>query len=162
MNLIIYYGDAGFFSAKQEIQNLLNQFGDGKAEQSLIIPGMIQVQTTLKPRTVIEELREKFLSDPDSVKATVKWLPADHTCGTNLQEVKEIIREDISYMITPEDRCMLDYNEHNASIPDCKETIKTMIKTTFVEDKPDKILRIDIFEEFTAITLMRPKDIFEK
>lgn len=158
-NIIVFYGKAGYFTAAQETEGILKKMG-GKPETSLLSPGILGVQSTLKPRQVIEELRELYLSDPQSIKASTRWIPVDYTCNTDIKEIKEVIREDINYLIKEEEKYKLDYNEHGLKISAEKE-IRNMLSGKIEKERPEKILRIDVFEEVTCITLMRPKDIFE-
>lgn len=64
-------------------------------------------------------------------------------------------------MIGKEDRIILDYNEHNATL-NAKKEIDGMLGGIRDKDHPEKILRVDVFEEGVNVTLMRPKDLFEK
>lgn len=164
-NLIVSYSSsAGYMSGKSEIQNLLTKLGDQKANQELLAPGIIGVATVLKARDVVEELREFAASDPESIKCTTKWVPADYWCDANVETIKSLVKEEIKDLILPEDQYLLEILPHRTVLKSEQiiGSIKPWLKGKINIDRPQKILRIELFDNKASITLLKPKDIFVK
>jgi len=162
-NLIISYSSsAGYMSGKSEIQDLLTTLGDQKANQELLAPGIIGVATVLKSRDVIEELREFAANDPESIKCTTKWVPADFWCDANVEAIKSLVKEEIKDLILPEDQYMLEILPHRTSLKpeSIIDALRPWLKGKISVERPQKILRIELFDNKASITLLKPKDIF--
>ncbi|RMD58083.1 hypothetical protein D6825_02025 [Candidatus Woesearchaeota archaeon] len=162
-NLIVEYGDAGYFSARQEIAEIIRTLGDDKAEVELLCPGHLGVKTKLNPRAIIEEIVDQYVRNPESISAMKKIIPVDNWCKTDISQIRSIIREDIKYMLSEKDKYNLSINTHTDSVnaEDLEREIRSIIKAE-ESDMPEKILRIDAFDNGVAITLMRPKDLFSR
>ncbi len=162
-NLIVSYSSSGgYMSGKSEIQNLLTKLGDQKAEQELLAPGIIGVATVLKSRDVIEELRELSASDPESIKFTTKWIPADFWCEATVESIKNTIKEEIKDLILADDQYMLEILPHRTSLKpeSIIEALRPWIRGKINIERPQKIVRIELFDNKASITLLKPKDLF--
>lgn len=150
--IILKYGEAGYFSAKREAHTILSKLGDLKSDEELFSPGFLLIKTVLKPREVVENARELFLSDPQVFNSTILWVPVDYLCS--IDEIPEIIKEDIAPLIS-DDEYALDI----IGRADLLDKIVPLIK-----GKPSysaqKILRVQISNNSAAISFLKPNDIF--
>lgn len=164
-NLIVSYSSsAGYLAGKNEIHAILTKLGDQKSEQELLIPGIIGVATVLKARNIIEELHDMTASDPDAIKCTLKWVPADYWCDATLESIKTTVKEEIKDLFVADDQYIVEILPHRTSLKpeDILTTIKPLLRGKINADHPQKILSIELFDKKASITLLKPKDIFSK
>jgi len=163
-NLIASYSSSGgYLAGKNEIHAILTKLGDQKSGQELLVPGIIGISTVLKSRDVIEELRELAASDPDSIKFTLKWVPADYWCDATLDAIKTTFKEEIKDLILADDQYVIEILPHRTSLK--TEQILDAIKPWLrgkISEHPQKILRIELFDKRATVTLLKPKDIFSR
>jgi len=165
LNIIVSYSSsAGYLSGKNEIHSILTRLGDQKSEQELLIPGIIGVATVLKSRDLIEELHEMAASDPDAIKHTLKWVPADFWCDATLDSIKATVKEEIKDLLVADDQYIIEILPHRTSLKpeQILSAVKPLLKGKINPDHPQKILRIELFDKHAAITLLKPKDIFSR
>ncbi|MEM3154725.1 MAG: hypothetical protein QW165_04135 [Candidatus Woesearchaeota archaeon] len=163
-NLIVSYSSsAGYLAAKGEIHNLLTRFGDQKSRQELLVPGIIAVTTALKSREVVEELHEIAANDPEAIKCTTQWVPADNWCDATIDGIKNVIKEEIKDLFVADDQYAIEILQHRTSLKtdDILNAIKPFLKGRIV-DRPMKILRIELFDKRASVTLLKPKDMFRR
>jgi tRNA(Ser,Leu) C12 N-acetylase TAN1 len=164
-NLIVSYSSsAGYLAGKNEIHAILTKLGDQKSQPELLVPGIIGVATVLKSRDVIEELHDMTASDPDAIKCTLKWVPADNWCDSTPDGIKNTIKEEIKDLMVADDQYLIEILPHRTSLKpdDILNTIKPWLKGRINADHPQKILRIELFDKRASITLLKPKDIFNR
>ncbi len=162
-NLLVSYDPkGGYLAGRNEIHNILTKLGDQKADQQLLVPGIIGVATSLKSRDVIEEVREMAAADPMSFNFTLKWAPADYWCEATLDKIKEVVKEEVKDLIVPDDNYAIDVVKHRSELhrEQIIEAIAPMLKGKVNLDYPQKILRIELFDKKATVTLLKPKDVF--
>ncbi len=153
--VIVKYGSAGYFSAKQEVHNIMSKLGDLKSDEELFSPGFLIVQTKLKAHDVIENARELFLSDPELFKCTLSWIPVD--CWCSVEEVPKIIKEDLSHLISADEEYAIEIIGSNTDLVD---KIVPLIKGK-PGYNPQKTIRIQIANNKAAVSLLKPTDFFK-
>ncbi len=160
--LVSYDPKGGYMSGKGEIHNILTRLGDQKSDQELLVPGIIGVKTKLDAREVVEEVRETYAGDPNSLSFTVKWVPADYWCDATLDSIKAMVKEEIKDMFMADDVYAIDVVKHRCELhrEQVIEAVAPFLKGKVNLDFPQKILRIELFDNRASITLLKPKDIF--
>jgi len=160
--LVSYDPRGGYLTGRNEIHDILTKLGDQKSDISLIVPGIIGVTTKLKARDAIEEVKELFLSDPRSVNSALKWVPVDAWCDETVESIKKLVSDDIKNLIVEDDLFKIDVIKHKSELhtDEIVEAIAPLLKGKVELDHPQKILRIDLFGRRSAVTLLKPKDIF--
>ena len=162
-NLLVYYDpDAGYMSGKGEVHAILTDLGDQKAEQELVVPGVIGVSTVLKARSVVEEARELFLAEPLSFTCTIKWVPVDFWCNATIDEIKAVVKEEIKDMIVSDDLYSIEIVKHRSELHEEQiiEAVTPMLRGKVSLDHPQKILRIELCDTKASVTLLRPENVF--
>ena len=162
MNLIVHYGSAGYLNAKSEIHSILTKLGDQKEEQELLAPGVIGVATKLDPRKVIVEVKDQYASDPESIRSTHEWEPADNWCDPSVDAITKTIREDIREFMTPNDLYVIEIDEHNSKLAkaDVVKAVTLYLRGKLDYDRPNKTLVIELFDTKACVTLALKKDVF--
>ena len=164
MNLIVHYGSAGYLAAKMEIHAILTKLGDQKEEQDLLAPGVIGVTTKLDARKIVVDVKDHYVSDPESIRATYKWEPADNWCDAATDAITKIIREDIREFMMPDDLYTIEVDEHNSKLAK-DEVIKAAAKYMrgkLDHERPNKTLVIELFDTKACVTLALKKEMFTK
>ncbi len=162
-NLLVSYDPkGGYLAGKNEVHNILTKLGDQKSDQTLMVPGIIGVSTSLKARNVVEEIREMFATEPLSLNFTLKWVPADYWCDATIDKIKEVVKEEIKNLVLPDDQYAIDVAKHKSNLhrEEIIEAVAPMLKGKVNLDYPQKILRIELFDKKASVTLLKPKDIF--
>lgn len=160
---VSYDSNAGYFAAKNEIVQILRAAGDQKAEAELLAPGLLLVKTTIISRKVTEELHERYVNDPESIKATLQWIPVDFLCAPNLADIKSTVREELNFLIIPKDTYKLTIQSVNPKISE-KEIRSAALG--ILRGKEDETaqheIRIEVYNEQAFVSYLRNKDIFTR
>ncbi|MBW2969840.1 hypothetical protein KY309_00905 [Candidatus Woesearchaeota archaeon] len=163
VNLLVSYDPkAGYMGGKNEIHDVLTKIGDQKSVQELLVPGIIGVKTKLDARQVVEDVRELFLADPLSLNSTLKWVPVDAWCDASVQEIVKIVKDDVKDLITSDDLYAVEFIKHRGELhhDEVVDAVVSWIKGKVNLERPQKIIRIELFDKKASVTLLRPKDVF--
>lgn len=158
---VSYDSTAGYLSAKNEIVQLLRALGDQKAEIELLMPGMVLVKTSLVARKVTEELRERYVNDPESIKATLSWIPVDFVCSPTLSDIKSTIREELKFMITPSDTYRIEIICTTKKVNE-KEIIQAIQGTLSGKENEtaQHEVHAEIYDGYALLSYVRKADVF--
>jgi len=158
---VSYDSTAGYLSAKNEIVQLLRALGDQKAEIELLMPGMVLVKTSLVARKVTEELRERYVNDPESIKATLSWIPVDFVCSPTLSDIKSTIREELKFMITPSDTYRIGVICTTKKVNE-KEIIQAIQGTLSGKENEtaQHEVHAEIYDGYALLSYVRKADVF--
>ena len=162
-NLLVSHKWRESFQAKQEIKNFLERFGDKEAiAEKTTARGILGVKTSLNNREVIAKVRELFKQNPLEINFTLKWVPVDHWCDSNMEQMKEVI-EKIKSEIKPGETWGMEVEKRRFTEMHTQEIIDKLaplIKEKVNLENPNKIVRIDILGKRTVITILQPEEIF--
>lgn len=163
MDLLVSYGWSRFGAAKHEIRKTLERFGDAHAQvERTSVHGIALVHTALAGREVIRRCRELFHSEFVFAYAT-KWVPVDYWCDTDLAAMRKLVEENVrariganeTWGMKVEKRRSRRYHTH-----DVVAYLAPAIDRKVDLDHPDKLVRIDILGRQTAVSVLRPGEIF--
>ena len=162
-NLLISHKWREGFQAKQEIKTLLEKFGDSNPiVEKTTAKGILGVKTSINNREVIAKVRELFKQNPLEINFTLKWVPVDHWCDSDINQMKDII-ERIKSDIHPGETWGMDVEKRRFTEMHTQEIIDQLaplITEKVNLENPNKILRIDILAKRTVITILKPEEIF--
>ena len=162
-DLLVSYPWRRFRPARREILRILKDLGDEHARvERTGVDGVALVHTNLDGREVVRRCRELFQTTP-IFEFAVKWVPVDYWCDTDLDAMKKLIEEKIrgeidaneTWGMKVEKRCWQMY--HTADI--IAHLAKAIDRRVNL-DRPDKLVRVDVVGRQTAISVLRPGDIF--
>ena len=95
MDLLISYSWSHFSQARNEAVRLLKRFRDpNPSVEKMGFPGIAVARSVLDNRTVVKKCHELFLSEP-AFEFTLKWVPVDDWCETDLDAMKRLIAHDV-------------------------------------------------------------------
>ncbi len=164
MDLLVSFPWHRFYPAWREVRRVLKQLGDSHPHMEWTpVEGIAIVHTALEPRKVVAGCRELFCRGKESFNYAVRWAPVDRWCATNLDVIKRLLEEEIAGQIGEDETWALQVDRHRWREYHTDEIVASLapaIKRKVDLTKPDKIVRIDIIDQRTAIALLRPEEIF--
>jgi len=163
MDLLISYSWGNYFPAYLEAIRVLKRFGDPQpVVEKTKVWGIAVAHTTLNNRVVIQKCRELFQAEPE-FQFTLKWVPVDFWVNTDLDAMKKVIEEEIRDRIQEKETWAMKVEKRRWQRYHTIEIIEHLARS--IERKvdlrrPDKIVRIDVLGSRTAISLLKPEEIF--
>ncbi len=163
MDLLVSYYWNHFSRARREVGYLLRQFGDpaAKVERTSVI-GIAIVHTSLDNREVVRKCTELYRSGFD-FRFAIKWVPVDFWCETSLDSIKKVIDEKVRCGIGENETWGMKVEKRRWQKYHTKEIIEylaTGIDRKVNLSNPDKLVRVDVLGDKTAISLLRPGETF--
>jgi tRNA acetyltransferase TAN1 len=163
-DLLVSYPWGRFYPARREALHALKALGDSDATMGwTFVMGIAVAHTTLDNRQVIHQCRELFHQGKVRFDFAVKWVPVDYWCWTELETIKQLIDEKVLPRIGQEETWAMQVNKRRW------QTYHTIdIVTVLAADidrkvnlsHPDKIVWIDVIGNETAISVLKPDEIF--
>ncbi len=165
MELIISYAWSHFYLAKPEVIRILQLFGDPAPRvDKTSVMGIAIAHTVLDSREVIRRCRRLWRDKPlDSFEFAIKWVPADYWCHTDLDTMKRLIDDRIINRIGRHQTWGMKVHKRRWQQFHSSEIIEYLAKDIDrkVElDNPDRIIWVDVIGPETAISLLKPDEIF--
>ena len=165
MDLLISYNCGLFYLARPEVIRILKRFGDPAPRvEKTDVMGIAVAHTCLDTRDVVQRCHALWKSDPqDSFEFAIKWVPVDYWCETGLAAMKAVIDSHIRERIGKNQTWgMKVYKRrwqryHTSEIVTC---LAADIPQRVNLDHPDWILCVNVIGRRTAITLLKPEEIF--
>ena len=165
MDLLISYSWGQYPRAKPEIIHTLQSFGDPVPRvEKTIVMGIAIAHTTLNNREVIRRCHALWREQPqDSFEFALKWVPVDHWCHTDLETIKWLIDHKISAQIGQEQSWGMKVYKRRWQKYHTIEIIEQLapdIDQKVDLDRPDLLLWVDVIGNRTALSLLKPEEIF--
>ena len=141
--------------AKEEIEKIVNEFGDDNPEFTITsFPGIITGKTHLDPLEVIQKIREKILDEPWSVRYFLRIIPIQSVCETNIEKIKDEIQKKIVFK--PEETYRITIEKRNSKVSSneiISEIAKNIPNKVSLEN-PDWVVLIEIIQNETGIAVI--------
>lgn len=164
MDLLVSYPWHRYYRARREVRRVLRRLGDDAPRmQWTSVEGIAIVHTSLDPRRVVAGCRELLCSGQEMFEYAVKWAPVDHWCDTDLEAIRQVMEQQVVPRIAPTETWALQVNKrrwqlyHTAEIV---EALAPLIDRKVDLSSPDRIVRVDVIGDRTAIAVLRPDEIF--
>ncbi len=162
-DLLVSYPYRRFGPARREIRRILKRLGDEHVQvERTGVDGVAFVRTALDGREVVRRCRELFQTAP-TFEFAIKWVPVDYWCDTDLDAMRKLIEEKIRGQIDANETWGMKVERRGWPLYHTAEIIARLaaaIDRRVDLDRPDKLVRIDIVGRQTAISVLRPGDIF--
>ena len=125
--------------------------------------GIAVAHTSLDNRQVIHQCRELFHHEKIRFDFAVKWVPVDYWCWTDLDTIKQLIDEKVLPRIQPEESWVMQVNKRRWQTYHTIDIITALaadISRKVNLSQPDKIVWIDVIGNETAVSVLKPDEIF--
>jgi tRNA(Ser,Leu) C12 N-acetylase TAN1 len=160
--LLVSYSWGQFRGARQESIGILKQLGDqNPTVERTAVMGLAIVHTALDNRHVIQKCKE--LVKRGAFEFAIKWVPVDYWCETSLDAMKDVIESKVRDGISENETWGMVVEKRRWQKYHTIEIIEYLaagIGRKVDLNNPDKIVRIDIAGKRTAISLLKPDEIF--
>jgi tRNA acetyltransferase TAN1 len=146
---------------EQEVRNILEEMGD--SEPTIIISemsGILTAQTILKPKEIIEKMRERIMDEPWSIRYCLRIIPVQKTTETKIDSIEKGI-SDISNLILNDETYRISIEKRNSDISSQEiiSRIAKNIKNKVSLEFPDKIVLVEIIGNQTGLAIIKKADI---
>ena len=156
MNLILTCPRHFEEEAKEEITKMCNESGDENPEFDISnLPGIITGTTSLNPVEFIQNIRNKILDEPWSIRYCLRIIPIQSVCVTNINEINLEIQKKIK-VFKPKDSYRITIEKRNSKISSneiISEIAKNISNKVSLEN-PDWVILVEIIGEQTGIAVI--------
>jgi tRNA(Ser,Leu) C12 N-acetylase TAN1 len=149
--------------ARREVLTRLRVLGDASP---LVLPtrvnGMLEVRTSLDPHQVVRQLQETWRRSPNVFRYTLKWVPVDQWTSVDLESMKQAVGH-LRDRIAANETWRMTVTRRGPTVMDPKVVIQTLaalIPATVDLTGAQKIVRVELFEDRVAISVLVPTDVF--
>lgn len=166
MDILVSYQRNHFFAARREAKRILRSFGDPSAtvERTSVI-GIAVAHTSLDNREVIRKCKELYKASTEvpTFQFAIKWVPVDFWCDTTLESMKDLIEDKVRTGIGKNETWGMKVEKRRWQKYHTIEIVRYLAQS--IEQKvnlrnPDKIVRIDVLGNRTAVSLLKPGEMF--
>ncbi len=131
----------------------------------LTFPGLITALTEIDAKAVIRKIRKILKENPYFFQYILKIIPIDFVCETNTKILAHLIQDHYKTFIKERDSFKIILNrrkhekiERNTLI----ERIAAGIHNKVDLENPDKVIRIEVFGNFSGVSFLQKKEIIHK
>ena len=150
--------------ARQEVLARLRDLTDAVPEAVPVLArGILAVKVALEPREVVQRLRARCERDPRAFRYTLKWVPVDRWARPELAAMTEAlvclrrrIGPNETWRMTVERRTDTRRLDPHQVIRSLAELIDARVDLSH----PDKVLLLQLFDDWVAFTLIAPSETF--
>lgn len=147
--------------AEDEILELLDKFGDPAAESEIIeIKGMILVQTSLDPLTIIDKLKELVASEPWQVRYILRVLPIQVVVPTRLDTISHAVSDLMTKIGKDTFRVTVEKRHNPLGSMQIIKAIADRINNKVDLENPDWVILVQVLGGLTGVSVLRPNQIF--
>lgn len=127
------------------------------------VMGIGIVHTSLDNRQVIHQCRELLHQGEIHFEFAVKWVPVDYWCWTDLETISQLIHEKVLTRIQPDESWAMRVNKRRWQAYhtiDIVSALAAQIDRKVNLSHPDKLVWVDIIGNDTAVSVLKPDEIF--
>ena len=161
MNLIVTCARHMEQETKEEILEILENFGDSSAEVSISnMSGILTVKTNLEPIQTCRQIKELILDEPWEIRYCMRIIPIQFETNTELKDIEKIIETQSDKILEDETyRISIEKRNSDISSKEIISTIANKVKNKVSLEFPDKTILIEILGKKTGISIIKNSDI---
>lgn len=160
MNLIVTSAKGQEAKASAEFKEITLLSGTKKVTiERSAYDGIVEVDVE-NPKAVVDFLSEFVKSEPFKVRYIMRIIPVTKVVNTTLEDITAAVKE-LSSGIGPAETFRITIEERDSPYSN-REVINAVAETISNKvnlDDPDKIVLVQIFGEYTCVSLLSPNDI---
>jgi tRNA acetyltransferase TAN1 len=121
--------------------------------------GIIEVDVE-NPKALLSFLSDFVRSEPFRVRYILRVIPIDRVVDTKLEEVVKAVKE-LAHSIGPGETFRITIEARDSPYPDKKliDALADAVDRKVSLDSPDKVVLLEIFGEYSGISVISPQDI---
>jgi len=163
MDLLVSHDCGRFRLAKREILAVLGRLGDDCAQvQRSGVDGIALVHTALDGRQVVRRCAA-LLRENVAFEFAIKWVPVDYWCGSDLEAIRKLLESKVRDQIAEGETWGLQIAKRRWEQYHTKDIVAYLapaIDRKVDLHHPDKLVHVDMVGTQTAISVLRPGEIF--
>ena len=161
MNLIITCARHLEEETKEELNKILEEFGDSESEISITsMSGILTALTNLDPIQVTRKIREMILDEPWSIRYCLRIIPIQKVVETEILEIENTVTDIANQILDNETyRISIEKRNSNISSQELISKIANKIKNKVSLEFADKIILIEILGNKTGISILKKSDM---
>lgn len=163
MDLLVSYDCGRYGRARAEIFHVLRRLGEEHGEvERTSVDGIALARTVRDAREIVRGCR-RLDQEGYPFEFAIKWAPVDYWCATDLDRIRALLEERIRAQIGASERWGLQVARHRWDRYHTHEIIARLapaIDRRVDLAHPDKLIRIDVLGRKTAVSILRPGDVF--
>ncbi len=160
MNLVVTTPRGLEARASAELKEIILQSGTRKISiERSPYDGILEVEVE-NPRALVAFLADLIRLDPFKINFIQRVIPVDRVVDTKLEEIKNAVKE-LSSSILPGEtfRITVEARDSPYTSRELIESIAELIERKVNLESPDKVVLLQIFGEYTCISVLRPQEI---
>jgi tRNA acetyltransferase TAN1 len=160
MNLIVTTPRGLEARASAELKEIILQSGTRKISiEKSPYDGVLEVEVE-NPRGLVAFLADLIRLDPFKINFIQRVIPVDRVVNTDLEDIKNAVRE-LSSEIMPGEtfRITVESRDSPYSSKQLIESLAELIERKVNLESPDKVVLLQVFGEYTCISILRPQEI---
>jgi len=160
MNLILTSQKGSEAKASAEFKEIALQHGLRKVHiEKSAFDGVLELEVE-DPRGFLAFLREYVRSEPFRLHFVQRIIPVDLVVDTNIQGIKDAARQ-LGEQITVGESFKIEIDQRDSPYErrELIDAIADVVDRKVNLESPDKILQVEVFGEYTALSLARPDEI---
>lgn len=129
---------------------------------NLELRGLITAYTKLDVFEVIEQIKVLLKNDPNFFTYVLKLVPIQYVCDTDLELIKETVREHYKSYINPTDSFRIKLNRRDNKFIERDvliDGVASIFENAVDLENPDKILRIELLDTICGISFLEKGDV---
>ncbi len=160
MNLIVTSAKGLEARASAEFKEIALLSGTRKfSVERSAYDGVLEVEAE-DPKAVIKFLSEFVRSEPFKVRFIMRVIPVDGVVDTKMDQISKAVKE-LSPSIASGESFRITIEARDSPYTDKQliDAIADIVDRKVSLDEPDKIILVQIFGEYTTISVLSPSDI---
>ena len=161
MNLIITCARHLESDARDELNDILEDFGDSDAQISITsMSGILTAETKLDPIEIVRKVKEMVLDEPWSIRYCLRIIPIQKIIESKMEEIEEAISSMSQGILDGETyRISIEKRNSDLSSKEIITKIADKIKNKVSLEFADKIILIEVLGNKTGISILKKSDI---
>lgn len=162
-DLMVSYDCGRYGRARREILDVLHRLGDehGEVERSSV-EGVALAHTALDAREVARGCRS--LADHGyAFRFAIKWVPVDYWCETDLEAIRRVLADKVRDRIAADETWAMQVAKRRWDSQHSHDIVVYLapaIDRRVALAHPDHLVRIDVLGGKTAVSVLRPDELF--
>ena len=112
------------------------------------------------PKALLQFISDYVRSEPFRVRYILRVIPVDKVVDTKVEDIVKAVK-DLSSSIGPGETFRITIEARESPYPDKKliDALADVVDRKVSLDSPDKIVLLEIFGEYSAVSVISPHDI---
>lgn len=161
MNLIVTCARHFEEETQREIGRILDELGDPDAQITITeLSGILTVQTSVDPLTIIKKIRDKLEDEPWSIRYILRAIPIFQTTKTDVDSIAAAALDQVK-KFKPSDTYRITIEKRNFEIPSSQiiSQIADKIQNKVSLEKYDWIILVEILGAISGISVLKDGDV---